>query len=343
MREPEAIGLIVVVGAGGEPPELALGNASPLGLAVVRSLGLKAPSNTKRRRLGERLVRRLTDLRPLDEHLKAELGADLNDLETLFNADVMAVFSPIINGLDSRVRSALDKLDDHRENLVIVLSTVGGVAEVVERMVTTVRHRYECVTVVVPDRAMSAGTILALSADRIMMDYYSCLGPIDPQIVRDDTLVPALSYLNQFERLNKKAAAGNLTTAEYALLQKLDLGDLYQFEQARELSIELLRKWLSQYKFRSWDFTETHEFPVTQEMREKRAKEIADQLNDTDRWHTHGRGIGMDTLRSELKLVIDDLNEDPKLAAKVREYYELLTDYMARENMHMFVHTRGFF
>ena len=32
-----------------------------------------------------------------------------------------------------------------------------------------------------PDRAMSAGTIFALSADRIMMDYFSCLGPIDPQ------------------------------------------------------------------------------------------------------------------------------------------------------------------
>ena len=282
-------------------------------------------------------------MRPLDEHLKAELGADLTNLETLSKADVMAVFSPIITGLDSLVRSALDHLDDHREELVIILNTRGGVAEVVERMVTTVRHRYERVTVVVPDRAMSAGTLFALSADRIMMDYYSCLGPIDPQIVRDDTLVPALSYLNQFERLNERAAGGNLTTAEYALLQKLDLGELYQFEQARELSIELLRKWLSQYKFRNWNLTETRQLPVTSEMKEKRAKEIADQLNDTDRWHTHGRGIGMDTLRAELKLVIDDLNENPELAAKVREYYGLLTDYMDRENMHMFVHTRGFF
>ena len=282
-------------------------------------------------------------MRPLDEHLKAELGADLTNLETLSKADVMAVFSPIITGLDSLVRSALDHLDDHREELVIILNTRGGVAEVVERMVTTVRHRYERVTVVVPDRAMSAGTLFALSADRIMMDYYSCLGPIDPQIVRDDTLVPALSYLNQFERLNERAAGGNLTTAEYALLQKLDLGELYQFEQARELSIELLRKWLSQYKFRNWNLTETRQLPVTSEMKEKRAKEIADQLNDTDRWHTHGRGIGMDTLRAELKLVIDDLNENPELAAKVREYYELLTDYMDRENMDMFVHTRGFF
>ena len=96
---------------------------------------------------------------------------------------------------------------------------------------------------------MSAGTILALSADRIMMDHLSCLGPIDPQIERDGNLFPALSYLNQFERLNRKSEKGELTTAEYALLNKLDLGELYRFEQARELSIELLIKWLSQYKF----------------------------------------------------------------------------------------------
>ena len=82
------------------------------------------------------------------------------------------------------------------------------------------------------------------------MDHLSCLGPIDPQIERDDKLVPALSYLNQFERLNAKAAQGQLTTAEYALLDKLDLGELYQFEQARELSVELLIKWLSSTNLR---------------------------------------------------------------------------------------------
>ena len=92
---------------------------------------------------------------------------------------------------------------------------------------------------------MSAGTVFALSADRIMMDYFSRLGPIDPQIVKDDKLVPAHAYLNQYTKLNEKVEKGQLTTAEYAMLGKLDLGELYQFEQASELSIELLVEWLS--------------------------------------------------------------------------------------------------
>ena len=210
-------------------------------------------------------------------------------------------------------------------------------------MVTTLRYVYADVTVIVPDQAMSAGTIFALSANRIMMDHLSCLGPIDPQIEKDGKLVPALSYLNQFERLNKKAKDGDLTTAEYALLNKLDLGELYQFEQARELSIELLIKWLSQYKFKNRDKTQTQGAPVTEDMKKKRANEIAALLNRPERWHSHGRAIDMRTLREEVRLKIDDIEDDPDLHRRVRDYFELLRDYMHREQLYSFVHTREYF
>ena len=176
-----------------------------------------------------------------------------------------------------------------------------------------------------------------------MMDHLSCLGPIDPQIERDDKLVPALSYLNQFERLNVKAAQGQLTTAEYALLDKLDLGELYQFEQARELSVELLIKWLSRYKFKDWTVTETQETPVTEDMKKERAEEIAALLNDPERWHSHGRAIDMKTLQEEVGLKIDNLEENTSLHNHVRKYFGLLRDYMLREELFSFVHTKEYF
>lgn len=108
----------------------------------------------------------------------------------------------------------------------------------------TIRHHYKEVYFVIPDKAMSAGTIFAMSGDKIFMSYFSVLGPIDPQIEKDGRLVPALSYLSQYQRLWARAEAGALNTAEYALLSKLDLGELHQFEQARELSIDLLENWL---------------------------------------------------------------------------------------------------
>ena len=150
--------------------------------------------------------------------------------------------------------------------------------------------------------------------------------------------------LNQFERLNAKAQSGQLTTAEYALLNKLDLGELYQFEQARELSIDLLIKWLTQYKFKNWIKTETQEKTITEEMKVARASEIAALLNDPEKWHSHGRAIDMQTLRGEeVKLKIDSFEDDPAINRKIRDYFELLKDYMHREQLISFVHTKEYF
>ena len=282
-------------------------------------------------------------MRPVDEHIKMQLTQRLDLIGEALDADVVVVVSPIVPGLEDRLRAALAALSRKRASIAVILDTPGGVVEVVERMVVALRHAYGDVTVIVPDRAMSAGTIFALSADRIMMDYLSCLGPVDPQIQRDDKLVPALSYLNQFERLNNKAKEGTLTTAEFALLDKLDLGELYQFEQARELSVELLINWLSRYKFKDWTRTETRGKVVTESMKEERARNIADLLNDTERWHSHGRAIDRRTLRQEVNLKIEDLESDQDLYSYVRTYFTLLEDYMHRENLISFVHSKEYF
>lgn len=282
-------------------------------------------------------------MRPVDDHIKSKLTDGLERVSSILDADVVAIISPILAGSEVHLRTAIDALTNKRQSIAVILDTPGGVVEVVERMVTTLRHAYSDVTVIVPDRAMSAGTILALSADRIMMDHLSCLGPIDPQIEKDEKLVPALSYLNQFERLNQKAQKGQLTTAEYALLNKLDLGELYQFEQARELSIELLIKWLSSYKFKNWTKTETKGDEVTPQLKEERAKQIAALLNDPERWHSHGRAIDRGTLRDEVNLKIEELENDPDLYKYVRDYFELLRDYMRREGLFSFIHTKEYF
>ena len=280
---------------------------------------------------------------PLDDYIKRQLDSHLTRIGDRLSSDVMAVIGPIIPGLEHEVRDAVESLEDKKATVALILDTPGGIVEVVERIVRTVRYTYDEVIVIVPDCAMSAGTILALSADRIMMDYFSCLGPIDPQIEKDGNLVPALSYLRQFERLQQKSEEEELSTAEYALLSKLDLGELYQFEQARELSNELLIRWLSQYKFKTWEKTESRGIPVTPDMKRERARVIAEILNDTERWHSHGRGIDMMTLQEEIGLKIEDYAEDPSLRREIREYFELLGDYMDREKLESFVHTKEYF
>jgi G3E family GTPase len=208
-----------------------------------------------------------------------------------------------------------------------------------------IRHHYDEVDFLVPDRAMSAGTVFVMAGDRIFMNYFSCLGPIDPQIVKDDELVPALSYLNQYQRLSEKAETGQLNMADITLLNKLDLGELYQFEQARELSHELLTNWLSTYKFKDWHTHSSTGAEVTEEEKRERAEKIAAALSNNERWHSHGRMISRDILTSDpdLRLKIEKIEDNSDLSSVLDDYVGLLKDYVQREKYLSFVHTREYF
>ena len=73
-------------------------------------------------------------------------------------------------------------------------------------------------------------------------------------------------------------------------------------------------------------------------------KDIAALLNDPGKWHSHGRVIDMETLRGEeIKLEIEDFECDSALCQAIRKYFDLLKDYMNREQLLSFVHTREYF
>jgi hypothetical protein len=252
---------------------------------------------------------------------------------------VLRVFRDVIEELKSEKRS--------KDRLVIVLNTAGGSVEVAEKMVDIIRAKYKEVYFVVPDFAMSAGTVFCMSGDKIYMDYSSSLGPIDPQVYNGKQWVPALGYLNKVEEFLEKERNNQLTRAEFLILQSQDLAMLSQCEQARALTITLLKKWLVEHKFKEWDKHRTNPAklgqPVTKEEKEQRAAEIAGLLGDNKLWHSHSRMIGIETLRKDLKLKIEDFAEDPSLHALIRSYNDLLTEHIARNNYPSFLHSRKFF
>ena len=217
------------------------------------------------------------------------------------------------------------------ENAVsIVLRTGGGSAETTERMVGVLRKHYQQVYFVVPDVAMSAGTILCMSGDKIYMDYASTLGPIDPQVPTPDTgdYVPALGYLDKVLEITKK---GQLAPADVVMLKSLDLAKLALFEQARDLSVDLLKRWLVDYKFRNWTVHRTTNpgAIVTDHEKAERAEQIARDLADHKRWRSHGRSLDIAKM-AELKIEIDDYSDIPDLRSAIRSYNDLLTGFIDR-------------
>ena len=64
----------------------------------------------------------------------------------------------------------------------LILHTPGGLVLAAEQIAHALVERKGKVTVFVPHYAMSGGTLLALTADEVVMDPNAVLGPVDPQI-----------------------------------------------------------------------------------------------------------------------------------------------------------------
>jgi len=279
----------------------------------------------------------------LDHTILHHVNEKAKALEDVLQSDVVCYFGQIHPGYFRSFRNFIEEVKDKsqrtEDTLSVVLRTPGGSAETVERMVTVVRQHFQTVNFIVPDVAMSAGTIFCMAGDRIFMDYSSALGPIDPQVMTPDGTgyVAALGYLDKVEEITNK---GTLSPADVVMLKSLDLGKLALYEQAKNLSISLLKRWLVTYKFKDWVTHQTTNpgAPVTDAERQDRADEIAKALADNKKWHSHGRALGIDRFR-ELRLTIDDYSNDEPLRTAIRGYNDLLTAYADRMSMPFYLHS----
>ncbi|WP_336056917.1 SDH family Clp fold serine proteinase [Nitratireductor sp. CH_MIT9313-5] len=288
-----------------------------------------------------------TTLPLLDKVIFDTVGTAEEEVENLLQCDLLYYYGELRTGAIPHFRDVVEHLCDRngkRDAVGICLTTPGGQAEAVEKMVEIVRHHYKQFFAIVPRAAMSAGTIFCMAADKIYMDYASSLGPIDPQVPdrEDRVLVPALGYLDKVEELIAKSHNNQISPAEFQILQNLDLAMLRFYEQSKELSISLLKKWLAEYKFKDW-LTHRTTNPgtrVTDDEKQKRAEEIATKLSDNNLWHSHGRMIGMEKLRKELRLEIEDYGLVQEQREAIRRYSDTLTGYLERQGISMFVYNR---
>lgn len=284
------------------------------------------------------------------DSIKDILTEKLLELSDYLKADVISYYGQIVDGIEKEILKIVEDLSkdkDKKDKLFVILTTGGGSAIAVERYVNILRHHYKEVNFIVPDYAFSAGTIFCMSGDDIYMDYFSVLGPIDPQIQnKEGNWVAALGYLDKINELIDKAQKNTLTQAEFVILKDFDLAELKGYEQAKELTISLLKKWLVKYKFKNWSTHETTPAikgnPVTILEKEKRAEEIADLLSDNNEWKSHGRPINIEILEKTLRLKIKDYSKDDDLRNLIREYYDLLSDYVKSSELPIFVQTKLF-
>jgi len=117
-------------------------------------------------------------------------------------------------------RKSLKKVD-------IYIETPGGSGETAEEIVRFLRNNFETVSFVVSGEAKSAGTIIVLSGDEILMTETGSLGPIDAQIRIGRSIVSAYDYIEWVEDKRKEAETqGALNPFDATMVAQITPGEL---------------------------------------------------------------------------------------------------------------------
>jgi len=178
----------------------------------------------------------------------------------------------------------VDLLHDvaHGSDLDLLLQTPGGDVDQAERLVIMCRKRVGngSFRVIVPDSAKSAGTLIAIATDSIVMGEPSELGPIDPQVTittasGEPMQRPAQSFLDGLDEI-VKAAEHELSAAYFPLLDKLDPALIDFCRKALLRSEQFADRFLTEYMLKS--------DPA-------KAQQVAHDLNDATQYLSHGAVI----------------------------------------------------
>lgn len=193
-------------------------------------------------------------------------------------------------------------------SLDLILHTGGGSAEAADAIVSYLRAKFNDIRIIIPQAAMSAGTMLACSANKIVMAKHSFIGPIDPQFILQTSngvrAVAAHAIIEQFKIAQEDCRVNPANLNSWLpTLSQYGPALLVECQNQIDFGEELVRDWLKCFMF-AGDPTST------------KPAEIAAYLSNHKNFKTHGKHINIDNAR-DIGLVIDRLEDNQDFQGKV--------------------------
>lgn len=132
----------------------------------------------------------------------ADAVAAIRELVEREQADLLFYSGPIeSNSADAFRELVRGVRKSRRPNVYLVLSTFGGDPNAAFRMARMLRRSYKSVTVVAFGPCKSAGTLIAIGANRVIMGEFGEFGPLDVQTNKTDDLLARSSGLDIFKAI----------------------------------------------------------------------------------------------------------------------------------------------
>jgi hypothetical protein len=178
----------------------------------------------------------------------------------------------------------------------LLLHSGGGDIDAAEKLIRMLRQKVGTgrLRVVVPDFAKSAGTLMALGADVIIMGDTSELGPIDPQIVRIDkdgnrVQQSVQNYLDAFDDHKAALEANPNDIVAQLLISKIDPATLKHYSNVR-----LRARTIAERLLKAGMFKEKGNWSAA-----------ATTLIDTKQWPSHAQMISWQDATSVIGLNVE--------------------------------------
>lgn len=183
---------------------------------------------------------------------------------------------------------------DKSKGLDLILHTPGGSLVATESLVDYLWTMFDKnIRAVVPQIAMSAGTLIACSCKEIIMGKQSSLGPIDPQYGG----FPAQGFIDEFNKAKEEISENPATAMLWRpILEKYHPTFLGECYNAIELSKEICDRWLKENMFEH-------------EEKSPNVKKVIKALSDHNSSKTHGRHFSLNTCK-KIGLKVKALEEN---------------------------------
>lgn len=187
---------------------------------------------------------------------------------------------------------------DRSKGLDLILHTPGGELHATESIIDYLYQMFDDdIRAIVPQIAMSGGTLIACSSKSILMGAHSNLGPIDPQLMG----VPAKGVIEEFDRAKSEIKKDvNLAYVWDPILSKYHPTFLSQCQNAIDYSSEIAQRNLKKTMFKN------------NSNRDAISKKIVAGLTDYSGNKSHARHIHIGDCKT-LGLKVKSIESDQEL------------------------------
>jgi len=198
------------------------------------------------------------------------------------------------------------------KGLDILLHTPGGDVAATESIIEYLHSLYDGnIRAIIPQMAMSGGTLIALSCKQIVMGRQSSLGPVDPQIGG----MPAQGIIEEFTKAAKEIHDDPTAAHVWQpIIAKYWPTLITSCQHAIDWSDRLLSQFLTNCMFAA----------DKKEERDKKIADIAEQLGKQSTSKSHNRHISSSTAK-KLGISVVDLEDDQRLQDLVLTLHHALT------------------